>query len=66
MGDINSGILTKDNRSILHKIICKLFHKDERFIDTCGSTAFHTVILGHKCFKDSILIRRVTIELIYE
>jgi len=47
---------------IFKKIFCKLLHIDERFIDTSGCIDRHLVCLGHKCFNNSLLIKKFWFE----
>jgi hypothetical protein len=54
--------ISLDNRSFFQKLWCKLFHRDEEFIDTRGSLNYKVVSLGHKCFRGSFLIRKCWVE----
>jgi hypothetical protein len=52
----------RDNRNLLQRIWCKLFHSDERFIDTKGKMEYHAVCIGHRCFNGNILIKKCWVE----
>jgi hypothetical protein len=54
--------LEKDNRSFLKKLWCKLFHTDERYIDSTATARIKTICLAHKCFNKSLFISKFWLE----